>query len=146
MKEELHCGLIAMLEGEGPGGRWPVTAGVLDGGRLTRGRRLGMTLISGPHLSASCEKEKKKGWRLGRGEEELGRWAASTHVGEKRPAARGDSRARRKRKEEVGQLEWAAREERGEGRKVWVFLFKSFSNSFFKLSNFNKNRNHAFES
>jgi hypothetical protein len=27
-----------------------------------------------------------------------------------------------------------------------IFLFKFFSNSFFKLSNFNQTRNHAFES
>jgi hypothetical protein len=45
----------------------------------------------------------------------------------------------------MGRLEWAAREERGEG-KGFLFFLKLFSNSFFKLSNFNQTRNYAFES
>jgi hypothetical protein len=68
-------------------------------------------------------------------------------VGEKSGRQPGVIRGLEEReREEVGRLEWAAREERGEGREVWVFLFKSFSKSFFKLSNFNQTRNHAFES
>jgi hypothetical protein len=32
------------------------------------------------------------------------------------------------------------------GERFWGFLFKFFSNSFLKLSNFTQTRNHAFES
>jgi hypothetical protein len=35
---------------------------------------------------------------------------------------------------------------KGEGRGEKGFLFKFFSNSFFKLLNFTQTRNHAFES
>jgi hypothetical protein len=34
----------------------------------------------------------------------------------------------------------------GEGEGFLFFSFKFFSNSFFKLSNFNQTENHAFES
>jgi hypothetical protein len=36
--------------------------------------------------------------------------------------------------------------ERGEERRFSLFLFKFFSNLFFKLSNFKQTENHAFES
>jgi hypothetical protein len=51
-----------------------------------------------------------------------------------------------KRKRIVGRGRDGPQERKGEGREVWVFLFKFFSNSFFKLSNFTQTRNHAFES
>jgi hypothetical protein len=56
--------------------------------------------------------------------------------------------AERERERELGQLEWAARE-KGRGKREFLsfsFFKKIFSNSFFKLSNFNQIRNHAFES
>jgi hypothetical protein len=49
---------------------------------------------------------------------------------------------RAKRKEGLGRLR---RKKRGEG-EGFPFSFKFFSNSFFKLSNFNQTEIHAFES
>jgi hypothetical protein len=61
----------------------------------------------------------------------------------KRPTAWGVRELKEKR-EEGSWADWKRRE-RGEGERVF-FLKKLFSNSFFKLSNFNQTRNHAFES
>jgi hypothetical protein len=48
----------------------------------------------------------------------------------------------KRRGRELGRLE----EKREERKKGISFLKKLFSNSFFKLSNFNQTRNHAFKS
>jgi hypothetical protein len=75
---------------------------------------------------------------LGRRGEQAGPLRAACARGKRRPAAWEACGL----KEGLGRL-W--REEREEG-EVFLFLFKFFSNSFFKLSNFNQTENHAFES
>jgi hypothetical protein len=85
----LHCSFKTRFEG-GPPRRRSVTAGGLDGGGLTRDRRLGMT--AGPRRptegARACE--------------------------ERRPAAWGFAgRGKRKKKKKSGPgKRWAAREER----------------------------------
>jgi hypothetical protein len=79
------------------------------------------------------------------GEAELGQLRPAYARGRNRPTAWDGSRAERKRKgerKEMGRLE-----EKGERREErdFLFLLNFFSNSFFKLSNFNQTENHAFE-
>jgi hypothetical protein len=64
----------------------------------------------------------------------------------KRPLAWEGLRAEKEKRE--GEGNWASwkRRERGERKFFFSFSFKFFSNSFFKLSNFNQTEIHAFES
>jgi hypothetical protein len=110
------------------------------------------SLTAGPHLSASGAKKKRGQKRLGRRGGAWASWAGlrtRTHtLGEKPTAWKGwRAEGRREKKKE----KWAGeemgrkrRKERDEGFRD--FIFKSFSNSFFKLSNFTQSRNHAFKS
>jgi hypothetical protein len=53
----------------------------------------------------------------------------------------------RKKKEREREKKWAVwKKEREEREKVFSLFLKFFSNSFFKLSNFNQTEIHAFES
>jgi hypothetical protein len=61
---------------------------------------------------------------------------------EKKACGLGASRAEKERGKRMGPA--GKKGERGE-RKVFLFLLNFFSNSFFKLSNFNQTENHAFE-
>jgi hypothetical protein len=108
-----------------------------------------MTLTSGPHLSAAgAKKKRRKGDGRAGGEEGLGRCGpACMHALEKEADGPGEfAGCRKRRKREAGRGKWAAREEREREGGLGFFLFKFFSNSFFKLSNCNQTRNHAFES
>jgi hypothetical protein len=57
------------------------------GGGLTHGRRLGMTLTSGPHLSASETKEKERGCVGPAGKRSWASLGRPVHAGGKRPTA-----------------------------------------------------------
>jgi hypothetical protein len=102
--------------------------------------------MAGPHLSVSGTK-KKWGERAGpAGEAELGQLVPAYTRGRKRPTAWDGSRAERKRKGRRKRNGPAGEKEREEREKVFsFFLFKFFSNSFFKLSNFNQTEIHAFD-
>jgi hypothetical protein len=52
----------------------------------------------------------------------------------------------KRRKRKAGRGGVGRKGGKGKGGEVWVFLFKFFSKSFFKLSNFTQTRNHALES
>jgi hypothetical protein len=80
-----------------------------------------MTLTSGPHLLACDEEEKEKGRRLGRGEEELGRWAACAH-GRERGRRPGVIRGLEERERERDGPAGVGRK-RGKGRGKSISLF-----------------------
>jgi hypothetical protein len=102
-----------------------------------------MGLTAGPHLPVIAHK-KEKGCGAGPAAGRKMGWRGPLRAGEggRRP---GSLRGLKEKKEERG---WAGlrRRERGEGVKVFLFFKKFFSNSFLKLSNFNKTEIHAFES
>jgi hypothetical protein len=102
-----------------------------------------MGLTAGPHLPVTGAKRKREAAVLGQ------RWKRAGPLRAARSAEKGrwpEKICELKEKRE-GEGNWASwkRRERGE-RKVFSFSFKFFSNSFFKLSNFNQTEIHAFES
>jgi hypothetical protein len=75
----------------------------------------------------------------------LGRPTRARGKKEKKAAGLGWLRAKREERERDGPAV-EKRERRGEIKVFFLFLLNFFSNSFFKHSNFNQTKIHAFES
>jgi hypothetical protein len=95
-------------------------------------------------LSASEAKRKGEGVRWAGGEAEMGHLGPACARGKKRPTTWEFAGCEEEEGKGVGSAGGKGREER---EKEISLFFKLFSNLvFFKLSNFNQTRNHAFES
>jgi hypothetical protein len=103
-----------------------------------------MGLTVGPHLPVTGTKEKGEGQCWAGGGSELGRCGPQARAWE-RPLS-WELRGLKKKRGRGKGIGPAGKEGREGKKRLFSFSFKFFSNSFFKLSNFNQTEIHAFES
>jgi hypothetical protein len=100
-----------------------------------------MGLTAGPHLPVTGAKRKREAALAGPAGSKLGQPGLPAQARQS-PLALDPSRAKKKGREN----DWACWGEIREEREKVFFFKKFFSNSLFKLSNFNQTEIHAFES